>query len=530
MGFGNSEFCRSTANRKFEDARALFMASSTLSCSTPQRPITSYEPRTRGGARLRPWLGGLASGISRSAGSRAHFFSPTAALWGSQEPLRGDDAQSDGPSPGRASSLTPSPRNATLKLYPGGYGSNKHVACSSSFPAESLSLPPDVCLSGDYYFHTNVELLQAPVCDDGSQPYMAIFNRRGCTGNRTWFDHGRSELPTCLDKTKWPLGSSETAERTWSHWSVMFYCSHLAAAMATDGAKEQRIARPPSVTAATRGPKAGTLRVFETQAKCKSGQSAKDEMFEAPSYLNLAAYIDAGTGYVGVSEPAFCTDGSRAQLALYKDVSCASHHHGGTHDHDAVVLDVRDEDLGQRCVDVAEFVAVAFSCTGEDRLPTAIGFADFDLRGSWWSFALFILLGVSAVCLALALATMGAGEMRRQLVSSRHLAFCELGHGQLTARADPRAAKTWNQSGSRQVEEQDFVTGGRPPTVLQIRGDVRDAVNTTGLAAAGSSNSRWELRRSAKKHHDCQECWWRCDDRQPGCPALLSASLVRSRR
>ncbi len=332
-----------------------------------------------------------------------------------QAPLHSNDARADEKILGEpASSAKPIPRSATIKLYAGSYGSNKYGSCSPSLPAETLSLAPEVCLSGDYYFHTNVALLDAPVCDDGNMPYMAIFKRRGCTGKRTWFDYSRTELPACFNEKKWPLGSSEFAEPSWSHWSMMFYCSHLEAAMATDGAEQHVLARPPSISAASRGAKAGTIRVFESESQCRSGQSVKEESLEAPSYLNLPAYIDLGTGFVSVAEPAFCTDGSRAQLALYKDVSCASHHHGGTHDHDAVVLDVADEDVGHRCVDVKDYTAVAFSCTGEGRLPTAKGFLDPET--SWWTLIVLALVGITAVFLIASLAIIGPGEIRRQIV------------------------------------------------------------------------------------------------------------------
>ena len=309
-------------------------------------------------------------------------------------------------------------RNATFKLYPGSYKSPKGGSCSAKLPAETMVLPPDVCLSGDYYLSNNVELQRPPVCDDGNMAYMAVFGERGCTGNRTWFDHGRASLPACLDKKTWPLGSPQDRESRWSHWSLMFYCADLATALASDGAHEHRAAKPPSIAAHSDVPRDGRFQIFDSRANCESRTHVvKDENLGAASYLNLPAYLDdPSKGWVRVAEPAFCADGSRAQFAMYKDVDCASHHHSGTHDHDAVLLDVTDEG-GFRCHDVGEYVAVAFSCTGVGKLPAAKHLVVFETR-STWVLVVIILSAALLVGAGAFVCVKGVGGTLRLLVSS----------------------------------------------------------------------------------------------------------------
>ena len=316
----------------------------------------------------------------------------------------------------------PIPQNATLKLYPGSYKSPGGGSCSPSLPAETVALAPDVCLSGDYYLSRNVELHSAPVCPDGHAPYLAVFPRRGCTGPRTWFDHARAALPACLDKTAWPLGGAAAAAdhdaaASWSHWSLMFYCADLAAAVAADGAAQHRPARPPSVAAHADAPRDGRFRIFASEKDCRGGQVVvKDERLGAASYLNLPAYLeDPAAGWVRVVEPAFCADGGRAQLAMYKDVDCASHHHSGTHDHDAVLLDVTDEE-GFGCHDVGAYVAVAFSCTGVGKLPAAKHVVVFETR-SPWVLGIIVLLASCLVGIGAFVCLKGVTGTPRVLVS-----------------------------------------------------------------------------------------------------------------
>jgi len=313
------------------------------------------------------------------------------------------------------------PRNATITLYPGSFDPTRQGSCSPSQPSETVSLAADTCLSGDYYLSTNVELVSAPVCHDGHPPYMAVFPRRACTGPRTWYDYGRTELPTCLDVDKWPLraGRSEVHDLSWSHWSVMFYCNDLEAAMKADGAPRHVTAHPPDLRsgAGVRDFKAGRVEVYATEDACRRGMSVKEELLEPGVHFNLPAYVDHGTAWVRVTKPAYCLDGSRAQLAMYGDVSCDSHHHGGTHDHDAEILDITDAE-GDRCVEARKYSAVAFSCARGIRLPGPKGrAAQSGGYRSWLTVVFLAILLVGAVFLAAVPVALGFGEMLRLLVS-----------------------------------------------------------------------------------------------------------------
>jgi hypothetical protein len=288
-------------------------------------------------------------------------------------------------------------RNGSIRLFPASYHSSKRGSCSPTLPSHTLALPADVCLSGDYYLSTNVELNAAPTCADENPAYLAIFNRRGCTGSRTWLDHTRTSLPTCLDKSKWPLGASDTSSRSWSHWSLMFYCTHLQSAQAADGASVHWAAHPPEVHSAHREPQQGTFQLYACEADCHARKEiVKEEHFEAGSYFNFAAYIDGSKRWVRVSSPAVCADGKRAQLALYGDVGCDTEHYGGTHDHHAVLKDVTDEEA-HVCVDVGSYSAVAFSCTGVGKLPEMKGHHHPGTGRSWWLYGGVVLLVVGAV-------------------------------------------------------------------------------------------------------------------------------------
>jgi hypothetical protein len=158
------------------------------------------------------------------------------------------------------------------------------------------------------------------------------------------------------------------------------------------------------------------MSIFTTRAACESGTgSVKDEEFEAGSNLNLPAYVDHGSpALVKVQEPAYCSDGSRAQLAFYRDVGCAGgHHHRGTHDHDAVLTDITDEE-GQQCHDVTDYMAVAFTCSRLGKMPPHSGHSRTE-KASWSlvvvSLVVLSILGFSLTGLILARGTDGIVQM-----------------------------------------------------------------------------------------------------------------------
>lgn len=318
---------------------------------------------------------------------------------------------------------TPSPRNATIRLYPGSYNPYKKptTSCSAGSPFETVSLAAGTCLSGDYYLDRSVAILDAPVCADGSPPYFALFKRRGCTGSKVWYDIGREGLPTCLDTHKWPLGARDSPKKSWSHWSMIFYCSHLEAASRADGADEHREARPPQLTPGAWDSRPGRVHVFTSEAACEARRPvARDEELEAPIYFNLPAYIPRGSGFIRVVEPSFCADGTRARLALHEDVSCEAHGHGGhnhdephDHNHGAKLLDITDEE-GDRCIDVKEYTAISFTCSGSAQLPSAKSLgATSQNYGIWWALGILLIL---MSCLVVMVMTKGVDVTMRMPV------------------------------------------------------------------------------------------------------------------
>lgn len=345
----------------------------------------------------------------------------------------------------------PPERNATIRLYPGSYKAlpKPVVPCSAGSPFETLALPAGACLSGDYYLSGNVAVLSPPICADGGAPHLALFKRRGCAGPRVWHDLSpRTPLPACLDSTAWPLragggdgphgeaseaAAGEGGGAPWSHWSLAFYCAHLSDAARAEGAAAHVEARPSTLVPGG-PPRAGRLQVYASRAECEAGRRpAKEEALEAPVPMNLAAYIDAhrpgsaneAQPFVRVARPSFCPDGSRARLALYSEVGCASghhHHHRGhghgageaSSDHGAKIVDVTDAE-GLGCIDAADYPAVAFSCSGVAELPAAkiFGAGADDGAAVWWAL---LALAVVASFLAVAVMVKGFDGVLRMMV------------------------------------------------------------------------------------------------------------------
>jgi len=363
----------------------------------------------------------------------------SAALFGVEAAVRRDQAQAPLRGGARASQaeepqhpplniIKLEPKNATVKLFPASYRPGTNADCADDQVSSTLTLPPEVCLSGNYYFDTNVQLVEAPVCRDGSRPYMAVFTRRGCHGERTWYDYGRKVMPACLDKRDWPLNQHghfahhghKIDEASFSHWSLMFYCADLDTAVNADGANVHWQAQPPRYLQNSKGQEAGTLQVFKNKEKCEAGKVAKEEHQEPVQFLNIGAYVDKGKGFLKVAQPAYCPDGSRAQLGLYKDTSCASHSHEGTHDHHAELLDLPDEDMGE-CIEVGRYQAAAFSCSGLKKMPKATGYLKVDEGTPWWEMIIQAAIVVAILVLIYMVIRLGVGGTGRQLVSNPHL-------------------------------------------------------------------------------------------------------------
>jgi hypothetical protein len=134
-------------------------------------------------------------------------------------------------------------RNATVKLYPKtptGYDRYNNPSSRDLQPATALNIPPNTCLSGDYPLSQNLEIVNVPICADGSSSTWSIFSNRGCTGRPR---QGFHAVP--MASSSWPT--------TPYYWSLIFRCGASSSAQVTSDI-EHLDAVPPA------GPSKGVIQ------------------------------------------------------------------------------------------------------------------------------------------------------------------------------------------------------------------------------------------------------------------------------
>lgn len=198
-------------------------------------------------------------------------------------------------------------RNATVNLYPKnptGYPRYPYNSGSDDTqPHDTLNIPPNVCLSGDYQLSHNLEIANSPICADGTNAVYSIFQNRRCTGRPMYGAYSVATIGSL-----WPHAPY--------YWSLIFRCG--AAPMApVVGNVKQIDAVPPT------GPTKGIIQQggLYTCAVRQDGVG-----FNANQKRSLAVDTCHTTRDFGlrIEQVATCKNGTRAQWARFSDEKCQS--------------------------------------------------------------------------------------------------------------------------------------------------------------------------------------------------------------
>ena len=75
-------------------------------------------------------------------------------------------------------------RNATINLWAENSATlPESMQCDENSPYKTITLAPEVYLSGDYYVKSNFRITEQPLCPDGRFPIMVFYHSRGCAGD-----------------------------------------------------------------------------------------------------------------------------------------------------------------------------------------------------------------------------------------------------------------------------------------------------------------------------------------------------------
>jgi hypothetical protein len=256
-------------------------------------------------------------------------------------------------------------RNATLKLYPknptGHPRYNPYPPSEDTRPFDTLNLSPEVCLSGDYPISQNLEIVNAPVCSDGSTAVYSIFSNRRCTGRPTYGMYGGGQIGS-----SWPTAPY--------YWSLIFRCG-AAPYSPVIGDVKQINAEPPT------GPTKGTIQQGSLYS-CSGRTDGSGVTLQTKRSLAVDTCHTTRDFGLRIDEVAICKNGTRAQWARFSDDKCQS---PMTEDS---LIDINDNDL-RKCQALGDWVAnrpngrpnswkvgsMSFHCNGipepEDDIPKA---------------------------------------------------------------------------------------------------------------------------------------------------------------
>lgn len=209
-------------------------------------------------------------------------------------------------------------RNASLNLFAASTKPVQNVnegGCSGTF--NSLSLPADTCLSGDYYLSYNMIMAQIPVCANGQHPVLLYYNARGCVGTTRYLSGWGSYASTsCL----WSAYIYPQAR----YWSMIWRCGYFPypptqpAPPVPQGAKFHQLAIAPPAPCRD-APKSA---VVIPCSPCNSSEVSRNEIIVLPTGDCLATPGDG----IEILSHGVCENGTRAQWARFEDENCG----GGT--------------------------------------------------------------------------------------------------------------------------------------------------------------------------------------------------------
>lgn len=255
-------------------------------------------------------------------------------------------------------------RNATVNIYPKnptGYPRyNYNPGSEDTRPHDTLNIPPNVCLSGDYPLSQNLEIVNAPICSDGTTATWSIFSNRRCTGRPTTGAYGGSTI-----SSSWPVAPY--------YWSLVFRCG-ASPYTPLFGDVKQIDAVPPT------GPTKGLIQQGGLYT-CNGRQDGNGLTINQKQSLAVDTCHTTRDFGLRISEVATCKNGTRAQWARFSDDKCKSPLS------EDPLMDINDNDLRQ-CKPLGDWVAhrpngappntwkvgsMAFYCDGipepEDDIP-----------------------------------------------------------------------------------------------------------------------------------------------------------------
>ncbi|TVY75560.1 hypothetical protein LSUE1_G006888 [Lachnellula suecica] len=242
-------------------------------------------------------------------------------------------------------------RNATVKLWAENHLSSPGSArCNENAPSNTITLAPEVCLSGDYYLDHNFQITEQPLCPNGEFPVMVFYHSRGCTGDVKYHSTFDNPPPTtCL----W--------ESSPKYWSMVFRCGVWATLQV--GADHHVAAVPPKPNSSAQSDVAVSGTVLTYLAPACNGQRVGGRK---PITLPVDKCLSTHGYSLRMTKPAVCANGTRALWARFEGSKC---NYGEITNTDGL-LDIDDKDVGL-CKDTGNFAtatkkigSMSFWCDG----------------------------------------------------------------------------------------------------------------------------------------------------------------------
>lgn len=234
--------------------------------------------------------------------------------------------------------------NATIKLFTASTKSHEPIredSCTGVF--NTVFLPPDSCLSGDYYLSNNFLITQQAICANGRLPVMIYYQARGCAGAMQYTSGGAGP-EMCVWSTTQPR-----------YWSMIWRCEKKPDVWYSVGGKSHQVAIPPPAPHPDAPRSAMVVPYLSPKCTWQDGNG--------PITVPVGRCL-ATPGYgIQVLEIAVC-ENARAQWARFEDDHCG----GGIVSARYGLVDFADRDLGT-CLSMGRHDAswenirsVAFRC------------------------------------------------------------------------------------------------------------------------------------------------------------------------
>ncbi|KAF7551771.1 hypothetical protein G7Z17_g4807 [Cylindrodendrum hubeiense] len=232
-----------------------------------------------------------------------------------QKPIAGPDDVPIVPDHGIA--IESVPNEAKIVLYPASrtYPDDRRdmgitaPACSDNDITEVIHLAPDVCLSGEYYMRDNFKVLESPSCGDGSPAALFFYQNRRCTGSP------RKVVEDVGEATGRCLWSEEDIPISSYYWSLVYRCNAQL-----DGAPNHQEASPPLLDQNVRGAPGSVRHHHGTMFPCHSDFANNTHTMQREPGNCFWPISSWKLETIEITAPAVCSNGTRAQLAIYEDI------------------------------------------------------------------------------------------------------------------------------------------------------------------------------------------------------------------